>query len=275
MAHMVDCNATSSVAARHRVTTHGPADAARTLLLVHGFGTDQSVWDGLLPLLDPRDRVITYDQAGCGNCDPALFVQHHYLNLHGFAQDLAALARALGLRDAVLVGHSFGAMVGVLATLEAPECFSRLTLIGASPRYLDDGDYQGGFKEEDIRRVYQSALANYREWADAFAPMAMGQADRPDLAQRFAESLKRIPPERALTILCAILQSDHRQALPRLQHPVQLLQTSRDSFVPQPVAEYMARTLPQATLRMLDADGHLPHVTAPQQVAAALHGFLH
>jgi pimeloyl-ACP methyl ester carboxylesterase len=54
-------------------------------------------------------------------------------------------------------------------------------------------------------------------------------------------------------MLCAILQSDHRQALPRLQQPV-LLQTQRDSFVPL-TAEYMVRTLPHAELRMLDAQG--------------------
>jgi sigma-B regulation protein RsbQ len=56
-------------------------------------------------------------------------------------------------------------------------------------------------------------------------------------------------------MLCAILQSDHRQALPRLQQPVLLLQTQRDSFVPLTVAEYMVRTLPHAELRMLDAQG--------------------
>jgi len=265
---------TSSPAAQHRVTVHGPADAARTLLLVHGFGTDQTVWNDLLPRLDPALRVITYDQAGCGQCDPSLFVQHRYLNLHGFAHDLAALARDLDLRDAILVGHSFGAMVGVLAALEVPDCFSRLALIGASPRYLDDGDYRGGFQEEDIEQVYRVAMANYSGWADTFAPVAVGDANGPDLAEHFARSLKAIPPERALTILCAILQSDHRQALPKLNHPVLLLQTQRDSFVPLAVAQYMADHLPQAELRLLDAQGHLPHLTSPAQVADALHPFL-
>ena len=259
---------------RHHVTVHGPADAARTVLLVHGFGTDQTVWHGLLPQLDPALRVITYDQAGCGQCDPSVFVQHRYLNLHGFARDLSALAQSLDLHDAALVGHSFGAMVGVLAALEAPDRFSRLALIGASPRYLDDGNYHGGFKEEDIEQVYRVAMANYSGWTEAFAPMAVGPVNGPGLAEHFARSLQAIPPERALTVLCAILQSDHRQALPRLNQPVLLLQTQRDSFVPLAVAEYMARTLPHAELRLLDAQGHLPHLTAPAQVAEALRSFL-
>lgn len=259
---------------RHHVTVHGPAHAERTVLLVHGFGTDQTVWQGLLPLLDPSLRVITYDQAGCGRCDPAVFVQHRYLNLHGFAQDLATLAESLDLQDAMLVGHSFGAMVGVLAAVEMPERFSRLALIGASPRYVDEGDYHGGFKEEDIEQVYRVAMANYNGWTQAFAPMAVDPANGASLAEHFAHSLQSIPPERALTMLCAILQSDHRQALPRLQQPVLLLQTQRDSFVPLTVAEYMVRTLPHAELRMLDAQGHLPHLSAPAQVAEALRPFL-
>lgn len=274
MARMARLDPASSALALHRVTVHGPADAPRTLLLVHGFGTDQTVWHDLLPRLDPALRVITYDQAGCGQCDPAVFVQHQYLNLHGFADDLVALAQHLDLHDAILVGHSFGAMVGVLAALQAPERFSRLALIGASPRYLDDGDYHGGFREQDIDQVYRVAMANYSGWADAFAPAAVGEANGPDLAERFARSLKAIPPERALTLLCAILQSDHRQALPRLNQPVLLLQTQRDSFVPQTVAQYMARTLPRAELRLLDAEGHLPHFTAPAEVAETLRPFL-
>ena len=131
------------------------------------------------------------------------------------------------------------------------------------------------FRSQDIDQVYRMAMANYSGWADAYAPVAVGQANGPDLAARFARSLKAIPPERALTILCAILQSDHRQALPLLNHPVRILQTQRDSLVPLPVAQYMARALPHAELRMLDADGHLPHLTAPDQVAAALREFLH
>jgi sigma-B regulation protein RsbQ len=55
---------------------------------------------------------------------------------------------------------------------------------------------------------------------------------------------------------------------------VLLLQTQRDSFVPLTVAEYMVRTLPHAELRMLDAQGHLPHLSAPAQVAEALRPFL-
>jgi len=274
MTHMVSPDPAPTPAALHHVTVHGPADAPRTLLLVHGFGTDQTVWHDLLPLLDPALRVITYDQAGCGRCEPSVFVQHRYLNLHGFANDLVALAQCLDLRDAILVGHSFGAMVGVLAALQAPERFSRLALIGASPRYLDDGDYHGGFREEDIEQVYRVAMANYSGWTEAFAPVAVGQAAGPGLAEHFAHSLQTIPPERALTLLCAILQSDHRPALPRLNQPVLLLQTQRDSFVPLAVAQYMARTLPRAELRLLDAEGHLPHLTAPAQVAAELRAFL-
>ena len=57
------------------------------------------------------------------------------------------IGQALELRNAVYVGHSVSAMIGVLAALQAPQMFECLVLVGPSPRYIDDEDYVGGFSE--------------------------------------------------------------------------------------------------------------------------------
>jgi sigma-B regulation protein RsbQ len=55
--------------------------------------------------------------------------------------DVVEIGRALDWRNAVFVGHSVSAMIGVLASLKAPGMFAKLVLVGPSPRYIDDGDH--------------------------------------------------------------------------------------------------------------------------------------
>ena len=48
------------------------------------------------------------------------------------------------------IAVAVSAMIGVLALQQAPEIFGGLVMIGPSPRYVDDGDYVGGFSRTDI-----------------------------------------------------------------------------------------------------------------------------
>lgn len=259
---------------KHGVTISGNPQAARTLLFVNGFGTVQAAWDAVArPYLDDY-RIIRFDNAGSGRAATASFAQHRYLSLQAYADDLVAICRALELKDAIVVGHSVGAMIAVLASLAAPECFSRLVLIGASPRYLDEPGYHGGFSEADLNSMYREITLHYADWADAFAPLAMANPERPNLASHFAETLKTIPAEHALTVLCAIFQSDHRTDVARVDKPVLLIQSRQDVAVPLEVAEYLQRSIPGSRLAVIEATGHLPHVSAPAAVVAAIDSFL-
>ena len=59
--------------------------------------------------------------------------------------------------DAVFVGHSVSAMIGALASIKAPELFESLVMVGPSPRYIDDGDYVGGFSAAQIEELLDFA----------------------------------------------------------------------------------------------------------------------
>lgn len=149
---------------RHALTLAGAPTAKRALVFSHGFGTDQGTWATLAAALAKDHRLVLYDLAGAG--DPSRpFEQHRYLNLRAYARDLVALCRALQLEEVVAVGHSMGAMISLLASLEAPELFSRLVLISASPRYLDDDGYRGGLTRAELDQVYAAIHADAQAWA--------------------------------------------------------------------------------------------------------------
>lgn len=255
-------------------TVSDSGGSSRAIVFVNGFGETQVVWHDIASAFANAFRIVTYDHAGTGGAPSEAFSQHRYLNLRAYARDLTDLARALELRDAVVVGHSVGGMIAALASIERPQSFGRIVLIGASPRYLDEPGYPGGYTESDLQQLYRSVTLDYSKWAEAFAPTMMGNLDRPQLAAHFTDTLKHIPPEHALSALCAIFQSDHRADLGKLRQPALILQTKVDPAVPFAVAEYLHAHIADSRLVVLDAEGHCPHVSAPDQVVRAIAEFV-
>jgi sigma-B regulation protein RsbQ len=260
---------------RNNVFLAGNADACTTMVFVHGFGTDQTAWAQVAQAFGGDYRIVLLDNGGAGKSDGDAFDrdESRYLNLRGYAADLIEIADTLNLSGAVLVGHSMGAMVAALAAIERPALFARLVLIGASPRYLDAEGYRGGFTKADWQEINLAVANNYALWADAFAPLAMDNPTRPELAQYFAESIKAIPVKRAFTILYSIFHSDYRTDLPRLKIPTLIIQSAADRAVPLEVAEYLHQHIDGSRLSVIDATGHLPHVSAPEKVISAMRNF--
>ena len=102
----------------------------------------------------------------------------------------------------------------------------------------------------------------------------MQNPERPELSRNFAKTLQRIPTERVLTVLHSILQTDYRAELPKLEVPTLIIQSQSDAFVPMAVAEYLQRSIRGSRLEVIDAQGHLPHISAPEAVIAAIRRFL-
>src|SRR5687767_16036312 len=120
------------------------------MMFAHGFGCDQNMWRFLTPAFEEQYRIILFDYVGSGRSDLQAYSPERYATLDGYAQDVLDICEALDLRDVIFVGHSVSSMVGVLAANRAPERFSRLIMVGPSPRYINDAGYIGGFQRADI-----------------------------------------------------------------------------------------------------------------------------
>lgn len=105
------------------------------LVLSHGFGTDQSAWKHILPYFSSQYKIILYDLVCAGSVNPDYFDFDRYTSLDAYADDLLNILDSLNVDCCVYVGHSVSAMIGILASIRRPELFSKLILIGASPRY--------------------------------------------------------------------------------------------------------------------------------------------
>ncbi len=180
----------------------------------------------------------------------------------------------LDLRDVIFVGHSVAAMIGVLAAAARPERFARLVLVAPSPRYIDDDGYTGGFTREDIEDLLGSLESNYLGWSSAMAPVIMGNGERPELGDELTNSFCRTDPEIAAHFARTTFLSDNRADLARVATPALVMQCSDDAIAPRAVGEFVAERLPEGHLTLLEATGHCPNLSAPQETVAAIQAFL-
>lgn len=262
-----------TVAERHHVTVSGRPDAA-AMVFAHGLGCDQSMWRHVAPLFEDRFRVVLFDHIGCGASDPRGFDPVDYATLDRYADDVLAICAELGLRDVVFVGHSVSSIIGVLAQVKEPDLFAALVLVGPSPRYLDDGDYVGGFSRPDIDELLELMDANLLGWQQPLAGLVMTGSERADLTKELEDSFCRTDQALVRHFARVTFLSDNRADLGRVTVPTLVVQSASDVIAAPQVGEFVRDHVPGATLALIDTVGHCPHLSAPEQTFAAIDTFL-
>jgi sigma-B regulation protein RsbQ len=258
---------------RNRVRVTG-VDGGRPMVFAHGFGCDQEMWRFVAPDFAVDHRVVLFDHVGSGQSDLSAYDPVKYDSLRGYAADVVEILRALRLTDVVFVGHSVSSMIGVLAVQQAPELFGALVLVGPSPRYVDDGDYVGGFDRAAIGGLLEALDGNHLGWSAQMAPLIMGNADRPELAAELTNSFCRTDPGIARHFARVTFLSDNRADLAAVSVPTLVLQCSDDVIAPDAVGEYVHRNIPGSVLTRLTATGHCPNLSAPDETIDAIRSFL-
>jgi len=165
-------------------------------------------------------------------------------------------------------------MIGALVAVQRPEMFSTLVMVGPSPRYIDDGDYVGGFSAEDIEDLLASLNDNPLAWSASMAPAIVGNPDRPEFGQELADSFCKLDPAIAKVFARATFKSDNRADLPKVTAKTLILQCRNDIIASEQVGEYVHNNIRGSKLVLLDATGHCPHLTAPDQVTKAIRDFV-
>jgi sigma-B regulation protein RsbQ len=257
-----------------RLNVNVIGDGKPPLLFCNGFNCNQHIWNYLTPALTNHYQLIFFDQMGTGGSDLSTYDAQQYGSLASYAQDVVTICQALDLHDVVVVGHSIGAMIGLLAAVQAPQYFSKAVLLAASPYYLNEPDYYGGFEREDMLTLLADMDRNYQGWATNFATLLLGPGQSASLGYELAGYFCQADPTIAKQFARIGFLGDNRSDLPLLHLPTLLVQCSEDVAVPEEVSSYMLAHLPQATLVTLRTTGHCPHLSAPFEVVAALRNFI-
>jgi sigma-B regulation protein RsbQ len=268
---MTDFHATG-VLRRNNVQVGGKGQ--QTMIFAHGFGCDHNMWRHVAPAFESEYRIVLFDNVGAGGSDLTAFDPIKYSTLHGYARDINEILHAVGADNAIFVGHSVSAMVGILAAIEEPSLYDKLILVGPSPSYINEGEYVGGFNREDIEQMLDFLDTNYLGWSSTMAPAIMGNPGTPELAGELENSFCRTDPVIAGHFARTTFLSDHRAELSKLRTPSLILQCSDDVIAPDAVGLYMHAQMPGSKFVQMKATGHCPNLSAPEETIQEIRKYL-
>lgn len=263
----------NEVMKRNNVKVIGQGE--KIMMLAHGFGCDQNMWRYMVPLFEEDYRLVLFDYVGAGKSDIESYESTKYNTLHGYVQDILDIIEELQLEDIIFIGHSISAMIGMLASIKRPDCFDKLVMIGASPRYLNDSDgYYGGFEKGDILELLDMMEMNFAGWASYLAPLVSDAAQNPELTKEIEKSFVSTVPWAAREFAEVTFFSDHRESLSKANLPTLIIQCSNDSIVPIEAGEYLHKHLKNSTFYLMEAKGHYPHISKPEKTGEVIAKFL-
>lgn len=261
-----------NVLSRNNVKVFGKGK--QSIIFANGFGCDQNMWRFITPAFADDYQIILFDYVGSGQSDTSAYESDRYNHLQGYAQDILDICEVLSLNKVILVAHSISGMIGVLASLQLSHLFERLILVGSSPCYINKDDYIGGFEEKDIAELLEIMEKNYIGWANFLAPIVMRNADQPELTRELEASFRSNDPTIATHFAEVTLYSDNRHLLSKVTVPSLILQCLDDAFVPLEVGHYLHQNLPNSILKVMQATGHCPHMSHPQETIYLIREYL-
>lgn len=261
-----------NVVKRNNVNILGQGDTP--MLFAHGFGCDQNMWRFVAPAFEEDYRTVLFDHVGAGKSQLSAYDHEKYNSLQGYADDIIEIIEAMNLEDCVFVGHSVAATMGVLAAEKRPELFKSLVLVAPSPCYINKDDYVGGFSEAQTEELLESLDQNHMGWSQSMAPVIMGNPDREELSAELVNSFCNTDPDIAKHFARVTFMSDHRESLCKVGIPSLVLQCSNDAIAPRSVGDFMHQELPDSELVLLEATGHCPNLSAPEETIEAMKRFL-
>ncbi len=261
----------NSIFSRNHVTILG--EGKQVILFAHGFGCEQSMWQQITPAFEKEYRLVLFDYVGAGKSDIRAY-DANYRSIEGYVQDVLLIIEQLQLEDVIFVGHSVSSMIGMLASIRQPEKFKKLIMIGPSPCYMNDGDYKGGFEEEDVQELLKMMEMNFTGWASYMAPFALGESSTEKTAEQLENVFVSQDPHIAREFAEVTFRLDCRDQLSKMTTPSLILQCSDDSIVPREIGHYLHEHLPHSEFQLLTAKGHYPHISHPEETIAFVKDYI-
>lgn len=257
---------------RNNVKVFGTGE--HTLLLAHGFGCDQNMWRFVTSNLSKYFRIIQFDYVGSGNSDVSAFDVEKYSSLEGYAEDIIDICQVFELEKITLVGHSVSSMIGLIASVKAPQYFENIVMVCPSPCFLNlPPDYLGGFDRADLEELIELMDKNYIGWANYLGPLVMGAENSVEMIKELSDSFCSTDPIIAKTFAKATFFSDLRNLLAQAKHPALILQSGTDALAATSIGVFMHDSMPNSELKVIEAEGHCLHMTHPNEVNRSIIDF--
>lgn len=230
------------------------------LVLLHGWGLNSGVWQGVKAQLSGRCELLTPDLPGFG--ENSVFPAQYRLE-----EVVAQLAEQIP-DNSYLCGWSLGGLLSIALAKYYPHKVARLALCAASPCFLAGPDWPG--MQAAVLQQFAAALGdNIALTIQRFlAIQAMGSEHARADIQQLRQAIAAYPlPEPAAVqgALRLLAEQDLRSLLPTLSQPVSGCFGRLDSLVPATVVPQLQQLLPTAQFTLFEKASHAPFISHPAE----------
>lgn len=249
----------------------------RELLLIHGYSQSHAVFRLQFDSALARDhRIVAFDLRGHG-CSGKPWQEQAYAGTRVWADDVATVIRATGLRRPLVVGWSFGGYVAVHRVRHhGVERLAGLVLVGSNAGLPPDPT-----DPAVLERIARQREARRNQAPDVAAQIAAGRdfvrlmtaSPAPPALQEVMFAANQMLPVYAQRAMWSLALSNH-DVVPALRIPVLFLAGSKDGSQPLDVLRTTAATLPDARVEVIEGGGHAPFIDAPAEFEARLRAFV-
>jgi len=240
------------------------------LVLLHGWGMNAGVWEGLAEALSSDYRITTIELPGHGH-SPFAEGPHSL-------QDWANACLAVAPEQAIWIGWSLGGLIGTQAALNAPQRISKLVLVTSTPCFIQTDNWPHAVVRGTLSGFAETLYRDPKKTLERFLALQVrGAAEAKSTLRRLRQDLSQRPTPNPAALdrgLQLLRESDLRQQLSQLQCPTLWLLGERDTLTPASVAGDIKQLLPSAEIQLLPGAGHAPFLSHPVESMAALRNFL-
>ena len=223
------------------------------LLLHDGWVASWDLWLPLVERLQHDWRCVAYDHRGTG----ASTFPPETIGADALVDDVFRVLDAHRIDRCVVAGESLGSLVCLQAVLRDPSRFLGLVVVGGMPRGLPAAAATAAAVRADWEGYVAGFVRACLPEPDAAALHRLGRGtllpSGPDAAVRMTEAFADVVPDLAAVGV-----------------PTLVVHGSLDAIAPLDGARLLAATVPGAELVVLDGAGHVPILTRPDDVAAAI-----
>jgi len=236
------------------------------VVFIHGLGSSARDWEYQVPFFAPRYRVVVFDVRGHGRSDkpPGPY------SVPLFAQDAAALIRALEAAPAHVVGISMGGMIALQLAVDEPALVRSLVVVNSGPELV-----VRTFRERlmILQRFLIVRLLGMRKMGEVLSQRLFPRPDQAPLRQMFVERWAENDPRAYREAMRALVGWSVADRLGDIRCPTLVIASDQD-YTPVSAKEAYVARMPNARLVVIPDAHHAVTVERPEEFNQALLDFL-
>ncbi len=227
------------------------------LLFVHGAGGTHENWLNQLRGLSGRYPALAVDLPGHGRSEGDGF-----RSIEAYRDFVKEFLDALGLRQAVLVGHSMGGAIALSFALLYPTRLAALVLVGTGARL------------KVHPRVFEALRGDRNEAAHLLVGWAYAENAPPELIRQGEAKWLEASPAVVEGDFLACNAFDLMDEVEKIRLPTLILCGAEDRLTPVKYAEYLHQKIRGSRLLLVPGAGHMVMIERPEEMNRALDAFL-